>query len=96
MEVEPLKVNEEAAWKDMASFPTGTGCGKDGLKAQHFKDAITHVSADFKIKLEKVWTDFLNSLLSAKNPFRSVFVYCFSPSSIPKEKGWWNSPYSSG
>ena len=34
-----LQVNEEAVVKALNSFPKDTGCGRDGVRAQHLLDA---------------------------------------------------------
>ena len=72
---QPLISSTEDFEKALHSFPAATGSGRDGLKAQHLKDACTVKSAQIRSSLISLCNSYVNLLLSGKAPFSlSPFV----------------------
>ena len=64
----PFVANEHAVLDALNSFPVATGSGRDGLKAQHLKDALLVNSSNSRDLLTNAFVDFINLLLSGSLP----------------------------
>ena len=83
-----LQVNEEAVVKALNSFPKGTGCGRDGLRAQHLLDACNWSAPMEKEYLLKSITTFVNNMLKANSPKELAKFYASAPIvPLAKENG---------
>ncbi|KAD6454895.1 hypothetical protein E3N88_09601 [Mikania micrantha] len=69
----PLVVDADCVFKCIASFPKGTSCGRDGLRAQHILDAFCGEGCP-KILAEYVASAPLTPLLKPDNGIRPIAV----------------------
>lgn len=63
-----LSVNAKDVLLALKSFPKGTSCGRDGLRAQHLLDAMSGVGAAVADEFLKSITSVVNLWLSGKFP----------------------------
>jgi len=70
-----LVADEHAVLDALKSFPVATGSGRDGLKAQHLKDALLVNSSNSRDSLTNAFVDYINLLLSGSLPLElSPFI----------------------
>ncbi|XP_076887974.1 uncharacterized protein LOC143538262 [Bidens hawaiensis] len=67
LSVAPLVVNVESVLGCIKSFPKGTSCGRDGLRAQHILDAVCGEGSAIAVGLLKV-TEVVNLWLGGRCP----------------------------
>ena len=83
-----LQVNEETVLRNLKSFPRGTGCGRDGLRAQHLLDAYKNAAPLEKEQLLSTITVFVNNMLRANSPRDLAKFYASAPIvPLAKENG---------
>ena len=73
------QASEETVLKNINSFATGTGCGRDGNRAQFFKDALRGALPTDREFLIKVITEFVNHMLKANFPASLMKYYTSAP-----------------
>ena len=74
-----LQVDEETVLRNLKSFPKGTGCGRDGLRAQHLLDAYRGAGPLDKEHLLSTITVFVNNMLRANSPKDLAKFYASAP-----------------
>lgn len=84
---EAFSASKELVLGLLKSFPKGTSCGRDVLRAQHLLDALSGAAAAISDELISVFTDVVNLLLAGKCP--SVLgIYISSAPLTPLMKPW--------
>ena len=84
-EANPLQVSNELVLLGITSFPAGTGCGRDGLRAEHLKDAVQGSPNDRSGETLSCITKYVNLLLSGDIP-ELLFSFIGSAPVIPLKK----------
>jgi hypothetical protein len=84
-DIEPLQVTEQQVVEALKSFPKGTACGRDGLRAEHLNDLIITTGSNPN-NIIRTYTDYVNLCLSGDIPYHLAPFICSAPLTVLEKK----------